>query len=162
MSGLEWLVAVAMLVAVVGAVVPLLPGPVLAVAAVAAWSVLEPTTLGWAVLGVSAAIVVVGFVLSYLVPGRRLSQAGVPNSSLLAGAAAGLVGFFVVPVLGLPIGFVAGLYLAETRRLGSGESRRSTVLALKAVALNIAIDLATALSVAVVWLVAALHTPVGP
>ena len=158
MSGVEWLVAVLMLVAVLGAVVPVLPGPALALAGVALWALLEPSTTAWTVVGVCAGIVVIGFVLSYLLPGRRLERAGVPRSSLLLAALAGIVGFFVIPVLGLPIGFVAGLYLAEAGRLGGQDARRSTVLALKAVALNIAIDLATALLVAAVWLAAALST----
>ena len=158
MSGVEWLVALMILVGILGAVIPVLPGPALALAGVALWAFLEPSTTGWSVLAVCAVVVVVGFVLSYLLPGRRLEKAGVPRSSLLMGGLAGIVGFFVIPVLGLPIGFVLGLYLAEVSRLGSDQARRSTVLALKAVALNIAIDLATALLIGVVWLTAALST----
>ena len=159
MSGIEWLVAVMILIGILGTVVPVLPGPALALAGVALWAVIEPSTTAWTVLGVCVVLVVAGFVLSYLLPGRRLERAGVPRSSLLLAAAAGIVGFFVIPLLGLPIGFVAGLYVAEARRIGSERARTSTVHALKAVALNIAIDLATVLIVAATWFVAALQTP---
>ena len=36
---------------------------------------------------------------------------------MLAGALLGIVGFFVIPVVGLVIGFVVGVYLAEWYRL---------------------------------------------
>jgi hypothetical protein len=50
----------------------------------------------------------------------------------------GIVGFFVVPVVGLFIGFVLGVWLAEMLRLGdSGTAWRSTRHALVAVGLSI-------------------------
>ena len=36
----------------------------------------------------------------------------------MIGGACGVVGFFVVPVVGLFLGFVLGVYVAERRRLG--------------------------------------------
>ena len=61
-------------------------------------------------------LVALGVVVKYVVPGRRLKAAGVPTSTLLLGAALGVVGFFVIPVVGLLVGFVLGVYLAELRR----------------------------------------------
>nr|WP_284290737.1 DUF456 family protein [Angustibacter aerolatus] len=51
--------------------------------------------------------------VKYVLPGRRLKDAGVPWWTTLAGVALGVVGFFVVPVVGLLLGFVLGVYLAE-------------------------------------------------
>jgi hypothetical protein len=56
-----------------------------------------------------------------------------------------VVGFFVVPVIGLPLGFVLGVFLAVARRLGPGPARGSTWHAIKAVALSIAIEMSFAL-----------------
>ena len=73
--------------------------------------------------------------MKYAVPGRRLKEVGIPTSTLLLGAVLGVVGFFVIPVVGLPIGFVLGIYLAELSRVGSAGCLAGDVHALKAVGL---------------------------
>src|SRR4051812_36321639 len=89
------------LAGVVGVLVPGLPGPVLVVAGIAVWAVPRNDAVGWAVLAVAVALVVAGAVLKYLLPGRRMRDAGVPGRTLVAGGVLGIVGFFVVPVVGL-------------------------------------------------------------
>jgi len=89
--------------------------------------------------------------VKYLVPTRRLKDVGVPASTLWVGAALGVVGFFVVPVVGLFLGFVTGVYLAEHRRVGSRAAWPSTKHALKAVGLSILIELVAATAATVVW-----------
>jgi uncharacterized protein YqgC (DUF456 family) len=69
----------------------------------------------------------------------------------VVGAALGVVGFFVIPVVGLVIGFVAGVYVAELRRLGRERAGRSTALALRAVGLSVLIELAAGLLAAMAW-----------
>ena len=63
----------------------------------------------------------------------------------------GIVGFFVIPVVGLLIGFVLGVYLAELRRVGSAAAWPATVHALKAVGLSIVIELVASLLAATTW-----------
>ena len=46
-------------------------------------------------------------------PMKRMRAADVGTKTLLAGAVLGIIGFFVIPVVGLVIGFVLGVYLAE-------------------------------------------------
>ena len=62
-----------------------------------------------------------------------------------------ILGFFVIPVLGILVGFVLGVYLAEVRRLGSQQAWASTMAALRAVCLSIAIEFASALLAACTW-----------
>jgi hypothetical protein len=75
----------------------------------------------------------------------------VPTASLVAGGVLGLIGFFVIPVAGLVLGFVLGMWLAERARLGPGQAWPSTRNALGAVGLSLMVELAAALGVAVVW-----------
>ena len=82
------------------------------------WAVLVGETAGWVAFAVAATFLVVGQVVKYAVPGRRMKDVGVPGSTLLAGGLLGVVGFFVIPVVGLPLGFVAGVYVAEHLRVG--------------------------------------------
>jgi uncharacterized protein YqgC (DUF456 family) len=139
-------------VGIVGILLPVLPGLALVVVGVGVWAVPRGDAVAWTVLGVVVAIVVVGSVVKYLLPGQRLRDSGVPGRTIAAGAALGAVGFFVIPVLGLFIGFVLGVYLAELARLGRRESAwPSTKQALTAVGWSVVIELATGMLAAAVW-----------
>jgi uncharacterized protein len=155
-SGVEVLVGLVILVGLVGIVVPILPGTVLILGAVLVWTVSEGSGTAWTVFAVVTTLLVLGAAVKYVVPGRGLRASGVPNRTLLLGGALGIAGFFVVPVVGLFLGFVLGVYLAETRRVGRNLAWPSTVAALKAVGLSILIELAAALLATGVWLAAVL------
>lgn len=156
---LEVIVGLAILVGIVGTVVPVLPGGVLIGGAVLVWAALvAQSTAGWVTLAVVLVLLGAGQVVKYYTAGRHMTSSGVPRRSLVVAGLAGIVGFFVVPVIGLVIFFVAALYLAERLRQGPGPgARRSSVAALQAVGLAIVVELAAALLSGVVWLVAALR-----
>ncbi len=141
-------------VGLAGVVIPVLPGLLLVVAGVAVWAVPRDDVVGWTVLGAAVAFAALGTVAKYLLPGRRLRASGVPWWSLGAGAVLGVVGFFVVPVLGLVLGFVLGVFLAEWRRLGSTDRAwPSTRQALSAVGWSIVIELGAGLLATAAWVV---------
>ncbi len=152
-GGVALTVAAALLVAVglVGVVVPVLPGLVLVVGGIGLWAVPRNDAVGWTVLGVAVAVVALGTVAKYALPGARMRAAGVPGRTLLAGGVLGIVGFFVVPVVGLVLGFVLGVYLAERARLGRAGAWPSTRTALAAVGWGILIELAAGLLATAVW-----------
>jgi uncharacterized protein YqgC (DUF456 family) len=156
-TGVELLVAVAIAVGLAGILVPVLPGSVLILGGVLVWALDVGGATAWAVFAVVAVILVVGTAVKFLVPNRRLKIAGVPSSTQWAGAAAGIVGFFVVPVVGLFAGFVLGVYAAERRRVGS-RAWPSTKAALRAVGLSIAIELVAGLAATLVWVGGVLAT----
>jgi uncharacterized protein YqgC (DUF456 family) len=151
----DLLVGLAVLVGLVGIVVPVLPGSILILGAVLVWSVLTATTTGWLVFAVVTTLLVAGGIVKYAVPGRGLRTAGVPNRTLVAGGVLGLVGFFVVPVVGLFLGFVLGVYLSELQRVGTERAWPSTRAALRAVGLSMLIELAAGMLAAATWLAAA-------
>ena len=143
-----------MLVGLIGIVVPLLPGLLLIWAAVLVWASEAQTPAGWVVLGIATALALTGFLLQYLLPGRRMAKAGVTTSSTVVGAALGVVGFFVIPVLGAFLGFVLGIYLAERIKLGAHAAAwPSTKHALKAIGLSMGIELLTGLAIATTWVI---------
>ena len=154
----DLLVALAIAVGLAGIIAPVLPGTLLILGALLAWAIAVGETTGWVVFGVATAFLVVGTAVKYLLPGQRLKATGVPNSTLLLGAVAGIAGFFVVPIIGLPLGFVVGVYAAEHRRVGQDAARGTTVAALKAVGLSIAIELAAGLLAAATFVVGAILT----
>lgn len=143
------LVAVGIAVGLVGILVPLLPGTLLVWAAIAVWAVV---TSSWLTLGVATAILGGGLLTKYLWPARRMRAADVSGRTLAAGAVLGVVGFFVIPVAGLLIGFVAGVYLAElAQRRDQRRAWASTVHAVKGVALSVGVELVAALAATAVW-----------
>jgi uncharacterized protein YqgC (DUF456 family) len=152
-SGVELLVAIAIAVGLVGVLVPVVPGSMLVGGAIVVWAIDRAEATAWAVAVVALLLLVAGAVVKYLVPGRRLQRAGVPTSTLAVGGVVGVVGFFVVPVIGLPIGFLLGVYLSEWRRLGHRQAWPATVHALKAVGLGILIELGFGVLAAATWAV---------
>ncbi len=152
MGSMEIVVALLMVVGVVGIVLPVLPGLIIIVAAVLLWALDEGTTTGWVLLAVAVALYVAGVVLQWLVPGKRMRRAGVSTSTLLAGVVAAVLGAFVIPVVGLFVGFPVGIFLVSlVRTRDAGEARRATGHALRAVGLNILVELATAFTIIAAW-----------
>ncbi|MCG5434495.1 DUF456 domain-containing protein [Mycobacterium sp. MYCO198283] len=151
------LVGVVILIGLIGVVVPLLPGTLLVFGAILVWALVEQTLAGWVTLAVVTVLVAVTTAVKYLWPVQRMRRADVSNASLVAGGVLGIVGFFVIPVLGLAIGFVGGIYLAELlRRHDQRIAWTSTVHALKGVALSMLVELTGALAAAGIWLGAVL------
>ncbi|MDB5694442.1 MAG: hypothetical protein JWO81_3505 [Alphaproteobacteria bacterium] len=150
------LVGLAIATGLVGIVVPGLPGALLVAGAILVWSLEVGSTAGWLVFGVAAAFLALGTVVKYAVPGRRMKRDGIPTSTLVLGALLGVVGFFVIPVLGLVIGFVLGVYLSELRRLGPERAWPATRAALTAVGLSLLIELIACLAAAATWAVGVL------
>ena len=152
----DLLVGLAVLVGLVGIVVPVLPGSILILSAVLAWAVVAGTATGWVVFSVAATFLVLGGIVKYAVPGRGLKAVGVPGRTLALGGLVGIVGFFVVPVVGLVLGFVLGVYLSEVQRVGSALAWPSTRAALKAAGLSMLIELAAGLLAALTWFAGAI------
>lgn len=150
MSLVEVVVGLAILVGLVGIVVPVLPGTIVILVAILVWATETGGTTAWVVLAVSTVLLATGSVVKFLVPGRQL-KAAVPNSTLLAGAVGALVGFFVIPVVGVLVGFPVGVYLAERQRVGAADAWPSTRAALRAMGVSILIELLVGVLATATW-----------
>ena len=121
------------------------------VSAILVWGIVEGGHAWW-FTAIALVIVAVGAVLKYLIPGRHLKAGGVPSWVILIGGIAGIVGFFLIPVVGIFLGFVGGIYLAELIRLKSvADAWPTTVAAMKAAGSSALIDLASAVFATAVW-----------
>lgn len=149
------LLLLVMLVGLAGIIIPVLPGLGLINAAVLVWALLERSTYGWVALGICLALWGTAFVLQYLVPGKRLVEAGVPTWVIAVAGVAGVVGFFVVPVLGLPLFFVGAIYLIQSlRSRHAGRSLGSTWQAVIAVGISQLIELTGGMLCVVTYVIA--------
>ncbi|MCF6388898.1 DUF456 domain-containing protein [Mycobacterium sp. MBM] len=148
------LVALAIAIGLAGIIVPILPGGLLVIAAIGVWAYVEGSTSAWVTFGIAAVFFVAAEVIKYTWPVQRMRRAEVRTSVLVIGAVAGIVGFFVIPVIGLLIGFVAGVFAAEMAlRRDPTRAWASTVHALKGVALSVGVELTGALLATVTWVV---------
>jgi len=147
------LVGLAIAIGLLGIVIPVLPGAILVLAAILVWALTENTTSGWIILGIAAAAILVTQLLKFVLPERHLRGQGVPWTTSLVGAVVGIVGFFVLPVVGFPLGYVLGIFGVEwVRARAAGPAWSSTKAALAAAGIGAAIELGGALVAAYVWL----------
>lgn len=148
---------VAFVIGAIGIVVPVLPGTVVVVVAIVLWGVLTGGVWGWSVLAITLLIIALGQVLKYLLPGRSMAAAGVPSRSIMVGGLAAIAGFFLIPVVGFPVGFVGGVFAAEQVRLRDwGSAGQATWVALRATGFAMMIELGALLLAAGVWSAAAI------
>ena len=155
--GVLLLYSLAMVVGLVGVLLPGVPGLLLVAAVAAVWAYDQGDGAAWVVFGVVLVVLVLGTVAKYVLPSRTLRDAGAPRSTLLLGLVGAVVGFFVIPVVGLLIGAVVGVYAAELRRLrDAAAARQSTVATAKAIGIGLVLELVAGVLAVATWLVAAL------
>lgn len=150
MTALEILIGLAVLIGIAGIIVPVLPGVLLISAALLVWAFSTSTATAWTVVAVALLILAIGQVVKYLIPGRQL-RATVPTRTLVLGAIGAVAGFFVIPVIGVLIGFPLGVYLAELARVGVRAAGASTGRALRAMGVSILIELVSAVLAIATW-----------
>ena len=152
------LAGVAIVVGIAGIILPVIPGLALCWLGVLVWALFSDVGgAKWGVFAVATVIALFATIVKYAWPGRNLKRRGVSNWSIFLGGVLAIVGFFVVPVVGIVLGFVLGIFLAERVRLrDTGFAWQSTKHAVKAVGLSILIELGAALFIGVIWLLAVL------
>lgn len=149
-----FLVGLAMAVGLVGIVVPVVPGlPVIWVAGLV-WALAEDGAARWFVLLVLTVLAVVGTVARYVLAARSMGGK-VPRLTMVAAAVGGIVGMVAIPVVGMPIGMVAGVYAAELRRTGQRATAwASTKKVMLAFGIGMGVELAAGILMVATWGVA--------
>lgn len=156
----QFLVGILMLAGLVGILLPVVPGLLLIWGAGLWWAVADgggPTR--WTVLAAMSVLLVVGTVAKYVLPARSASARGAPLRTLAVGAVCAVIGFFVIPVVGVLVGGVLGIFLAEQVRLGdAGRAWQSTRAALVAIGVGLLVELAAGALMVALWLLGLLLT----
>lgn len=113
------LVALVMAVGLVGVVLPFLPGSGLIWTAGLVFGIVDGFTgVGWVLFGLMTVFALAGTAASVALPHRAGVRAGASRQALGLGVLLGIIGFFLIPVVGLVVGAVAGVLLAEYQRFG--------------------------------------------
>lgn len=151
------LTAVLLVVGCLGVVVPVLPGSILIVVGLLVWALTVQAVEGWTVLALGSVLAIAGMAAGAVLTGTRLKRRQIPNRSLLYAAAGAVVGLFVIPVVGILVGFFVGLLLSETaRQRDLRAALDSSWAGLKAAGLGIVVEFACALAASSVFVLGAL------
>lgn len=147
-----WIAIAIFIVGVLGIIIPVLPGLLLCVGAVLLWAAETGGTTAWITFGVVLAVYAIGVTLQLLLPGRRMKREGVGGRTLVLGVVGALVGAVVIPLVGLPVGFVVGVFVAEYLRFHERDRAwAATKSALRGVLHSMGIELSAALIIAILW-----------
>jgi uncharacterized protein YqgC (DUF456 family) len=104
----------AMVVGLVGVVVPVLPGLLLIWGAALVYGLAVGFgTVGWTVMAVLTILAGISVVKSFIVPRRAAAGSGASGWAQVGAVAGGVTGFFLIPVIGLVIGALAGIMVVE-------------------------------------------------
>ena len=149
------LVAVAMAVGIAGTILPVVPGLALVAGAALVYGLSEGFgSVGAVAFGLIVALGIAGTVAGLWLPHRAAGAAGAARSSLLLGAAGAVIGFFALPLVGLPVGGVAGIYVGERLRTRDGRlAWRTTRATLKGFGVAAVVQVAAGLLMAATWVV---------
>ena len=150
-----FLIGLAMVVGIIGTVLPFLPGlPIVWLAALVYGVAAGFGAVGWICFGLISAVGVGGMVAGITVPKKHVEGGGAPFSTIVVGAVGAVIGFFVIPVVGLIIGGVAGVFVAEWARTGSRSAAwASTKRALVGFGLGAAVQMGAGVVMMMTWVV---------
>ncbi|WP_435132241.1 DUF456 domain-containing protein [Actinacidiphila sp. bgisy144] len=146
------LIGAVMLLGVVGVSAPGVPGTLLCWAAVLWWATSEHTTLTWGVLAGATGLLAVAQVVLWLMPSRRIRDSGVTWRTVMIASGVATAGFFLVPVLGAPLGFTGAVYVHERVRIGGHRAAWSaTRRVMRTVGGSVLVELMACLIVTGAW-----------
>lgn len=124
---LETLTLFALIVGLLGLIVPVFPGLVVMWLGTLVYAILQNaagnmTGWKWVIFGIITLLMITGSVADNLIIASKMRDKYVPWSSILFAFAAGIVAsLFFTPLIGL-VAAPVGLYLAENRRLKNSEA----------------------------------------
>lgn len=136
------LCALAICVGLMGIIIPVLPGSILIFLSTLVWAIFANTKPTWIVFGIVTVCVAAGMASSWVLTGRKLVSMKIPKSTLVVSGVLALVGFFLIPVIGLLAGFVLGLFAMEYHRMNdASQAWKSAWAIIKTTGLGILVEL---------------------
>ncbi|MEM8922972.1 MAG: DUF456 domain-containing protein [Actinomycetota bacterium] len=146
-------IAAVMVAGLLGTVVPVIPGLVVIWAGSIVYGmVVGFGTVGWFTVGVLTVLLATSFALSVLVPRTMAEGEGVSRWSQLLAVVCAVVGFFLIPVVGVIIGALVGLFVGEfARHREAGAAWGATVAVAKGFGISTLIDIGLGLTMVAVW-----------
>ena len=151
----EVLIGITMAVGIVGTLVPVLPGLLLVWLTGLAWAILDGAdATHWIIFAIMTLIFLIGFGLSFYLPAKSAKLESAPRWTFLVASFFALIGFFVIPIVGLPLGFIFGVFICHLiARREFHRALRSTGTTLKALGLVSLIHCVCGVTIATAWVI---------
>jgi uncharacterized protein YqgC (DUF456 family) len=148
------LIGAVMLLGIASVPAPGVPGTLLCWGGVLWWATREHTVLTWGVLAGATGLLAVAQVVVWLMPNRRIRDSGVSWRTVMTAGGVASACFFLLPVVGAPLGFAGTIYVQERIRLGGGHRSAwaATRRAMRAVGTSVLVELMACLVVVAAWI----------
>lgn len=148
-----FLIAILMAIGLAGVVLPFVPGlPIIWGAALLYGFATSFGSLGTTAMVAITLLAALGIASSLVIPDRAGVASGASRSTRLFAGVMGLIGFFVIPVIGFPIFACAGVLLAQYRETARWDTAmRSTVAVLKGFGAGLIAELGAGFAMVLVW-----------
>ncbi|MEI7442066.1 MAG: DUF456 domain-containing protein [Actinomycetes bacterium] len=154
----EVLIGLMMAIGIVGTLIPVLPGLVLVWLAALAWTILDGAdATHWVIFALMTVIFIIGIGLSFYIPAKSAKSETSPRWTYLVASLFALIGFFVIPIVGLPLGFAFGVFICHL--ISSREfhrALRATGTSLKAMGIVSLVQCVCGIAMATAWALALL------
>jgi uncharacterized protein len=146
------LAGILLVVAAIGTIYPVLPGSLIAIVTLLLWAWAVGSWAAWVAAIVGSLICVVGWSASALLTGRKLRQLEVPRWSILVAVVGGMAGMFLIPVVGIFIGFGVALLVSEwVRHRDLRQAWHFSAQTLKAAGTGVLVEFLLVCVAAAVW-----------
>ncbi|MEM9652974.1 MAG: DUF456 domain-containing protein [Actinomycetota bacterium] len=147
------LAAVIMVVGLCGVIIPILPGLALIwVTALVYGFIVGFGAGGIAVMVALSVLLAISLIKSVVVPRKAAQDGGASGWAQLGGLAGAVIGFFLIPVIGIVVGALVGVLLVEVALKGDwGEAWTATVATAKGFGISVVIDLVLGLAMIGIW-----------
>lgn len=147
------IILLVLLTGLMGTVVPVLPGILLMWGGVVAYGFF----VGFGAIGIGAIIIVtllsgVAVALGFILPKRLADDSGASGKSQIAAVVGGIVGFFVIPVVGIIVGALVGIAVAEyLDKEDWALARKSTIAVAKGFGISALLQIAVGFAILITW-----------
>ncbi|MFC0582859.1 DUF456 domain-containing protein [Micrococcoides hystricis] len=134
---------IVLLVSVAGTIVPILPGSLLTVVTLLVWAIVMASPATWVAAIVGMVFAILGWASAAILTGRTMRARNIPRGPVLVGIVCAIIGMFLLPVVGIFLGFAIGLLGAEYARLKDfRQAASSSWAALKSMGLGMVFEFA--------------------
>lgn len=147
------IILIALLVGLLGTVVPVLPGILLMWGAVVAYGFF----VGFGAVGIGVVIVAtllsaLAVALGFILPKRLADESGASGWSQIAAVVGGIIGFFVIPIVGIIVGALVGIAIAEYLDKDDWtRARGSTIAVAKGFGISALLQIAIGFAILLAW-----------
>ena len=149
----ELVIGLCMAIGLLGTFIPVLPGITLMWAVGLAWVILDGGGwIRWLLFAAMTALFIAAHVSSVRIPAKKVASLQPARGTMIIASICAVIGFFVIPIFGLPIGFAIGVFVWDLIKFREfHRANRVTRETLKSFGLVALIHLLCGIGITTLW-----------